>query len=181
MDFIKSLLLSIFHEQVDDLNRFAADKTHKLLVLSFVKQISSFLFSISFVGVILSLSLHYGAESITKNSMTSVLWSLGPIMLITGIFIKAVLNRSRIESIFESKAARKANAINVLEIVEAVRQVKEAFSSPIENPSQVDKKFSDIDQSLVSVADAIAALNDKIEKKTDLRDLKDSNHLPSFQ
>jgi hypothetical protein len=175
MDLIKSLLLSIFHEQVDDLNRFAAGKAQKLLVLSFVKQISAFLFSISFIGIILSLSLHYGAETITESTLFSILWSLGPILLITGVLIRSVLNRSRIESIFESKTARRENAINLLEIVEAVRQIKETFSTPVQTTSQVDKKFSDIDQSLMSVADAISALNNKIEKQNE------TNHLSSFQ
>lgn len=175
MDFIKSLLISIFHEQVEDLNRFAADKTHKLLVLSFVKQISAFLFSLSLVGVCLALSLHFGSETITQSTMSALLWTLGPVLLVTGILIRGVLNRSRIESIFESKKIRRESAINVLEIVEAVRQVKETFSTPVQTQTQVDKKFNDIDQSLVSVADAITALNNKIEKQDR------TNHFSSFQ
>jgi len=175
MDFIKSLLISIFDEQVEDLNRFAADKTHKLLVLSFAKQISAFLFSTSFIGISLTLSLYYGTQTLDANVTSALLWTLGPIFFISAIIIKGVVNKRKIETIFESKKIRHQSAVNVLEIVEAVRQIKETFSSPTTTHTQADKKFNDIDNTLVSVADAITALNNKIE------DQQKTNHFSSFQ
>ncbi len=175
MDFVKSLLISIFQDQVEDLNRFAADKTHKVLVLSFIKQISAFLFSFSLLGIALSLSLFYGPQSIELGTLKGVVWTLAPILVITALLIRMVTSRSRIEEIFESKKIRQQSAVNVLEIVEAIRQVKETFSPQHQPQNHVDKKFHDIDKTLVSVADAITALNTKIENQ------EKSNSFSSFQ
>jgi predicted transcriptional regulator len=157
MNLIKQIIDSIFKEQILNINKCINNKINKLMLLSLINQTITSLLAISILGNVIALTLNYGSQTIDAKTMEVLLWIFIPTIISSLAILCFIIQKSKINI----KTVDNKKSINIIELMDIINKLKEGFSTT----PDVNEKFNQIDKTLVSISEALTALNDKINEK----------------
>lgn len=168
MNLINNIFKSFFEEQINEIESFVNNKLQKVILVSFFKQMITFLFCLSLIALMSVWITALNSTILPPQLILYLSISFGIVLLSTTFLLITGYFKSKNELSIDSNR-QKGSDLDINLLIKQVLLAVDTYSEHKKNkePAARQKEESDVNKVLLDISEAIEVINKKVNTNSE--------------